>query len=85
MHAGKQSLQEVGNASTEAGDQAEHSTYQEMTPKETADMLKLMEEHEPIVNNSIAFAEKLSKDLQVLDEVRCKVAEAFLHSSWVFA
>ncbi|XP_067404576.1 exocyst complex component 1-like [Emydura macquarii macquarii] len=65
---GKQSLQEVGNASTEAGDQAEHSTYQEMTPKETADMLKLMEEHEPIVNNSIAFAEKLSKDLQVLDE-----------------
>uniref|UniRef100_A0A8C8RI36 Exocyst complex component Sec3 PIP2-binding N-terminal domain-containing protein n=1 Tax=Pelusios castaneus TaxID=367368 RepID=A0A8C8RI36_9SAUR len=61
-------LEEVGNANAEAGDQAEHSAYQEMTPKETADMLKLMEEHEPIVNNSIAFAEKLSKDLQVLDE-----------------
>uniref|UniRef100_A0A8C0J6X6 Exocyst complex component Sec3 PIP2-binding N-terminal domain-containing protein n=1 Tax=Chelonoidis abingdonii TaxID=106734 RepID=A0A8C0J6X6_CHEAB len=58
----------VGNASAEAGDQAEHSAYQEMTPKETADMLKLMEEYEPIVNNSMAFAEKLSKDLQVLDE-----------------
>uniref|UniRef100_A0A8C4WEN7 Exocyst complex component Sec3 PIP2-binding N-terminal domain-containing protein n=1 Tax=Gopherus evgoodei TaxID=1825980 RepID=A0A8C4WEN7_9SAUR len=61
-------LEEVGNASAEAGDQAEHSAYQEMTPKETADMLKLMEEYEPIVNNSMAFAEKLSKDLQVLDE-----------------
>uniref|UniRef100_A0A8C3HDK4 Exocyst complex component Sec3 PIP2-binding N-terminal domain-containing protein n=2 Tax=Emydidae TaxID=8476 RepID=A0A8C3HDK4_CHRPI len=68
MLEGKQSLQEVGNASAEAGDQAEHSAYQEMTPKETADMLKLMEEYEPIVNNSMAFAEKLSKDLQVLDE-----------------
>ncbi|XP_044885339.1 exocyst complex component 1-like isoform X5 [Mauremys mutica] len=68
MLEGKQSLQEVGNASAETGDQAEHSAYQEMTPKETADMLKLMEEYEPIVNNSMAFAEKLSKDLQVLDE-----------------
>uniref|UniRef100_A0A8C3SLL3 Exocyst complex component Sec3 PIP2-binding N-terminal domain-containing protein n=1 Tax=Chelydra serpentina TaxID=8475 RepID=A0A8C3SLL3_CHESE len=56
------------SAGTEAGDQAKHSAYQEMTPKETADMLKLMEEYEPIVNNSMAFAEKLSKDLQVLDE-----------------
>uniref|UniRef100_A0A8C3SKB1 Exocyst complex component Sec3 PIP2-binding N-terminal domain-containing protein n=1 Tax=Chelydra serpentina TaxID=8475 RepID=A0A8C3SKB1_CHESE len=65
---GKQSLQEIRNTSTEAGDQAKHSAYQEMTPKETADMLKLMEEYEPIVNNSMAFAEKLSKDLQVLDE-----------------
>uniref|UniRef100_A0A674IM78 Exocyst complex component Sec3 PIP2-binding N-terminal domain-containing protein n=1 Tax=Terrapene triunguis TaxID=2587831 RepID=A0A674IM78_9SAUR len=61
-------LEEVGNASAKAGDQAEHSAYQEMTPKETADMLKLMEEYEPIVNNSMAFAEKLSKELQVLDE-----------------
>uniref|UniRef100_A0A674IQK1 Exocyst complex component Sec3 PIP2-binding N-terminal domain-containing protein n=1 Tax=Terrapene triunguis TaxID=2587831 RepID=A0A674IQK1_9SAUR len=68
MLEGKQSLQEVGNASAKAGDQAEHSAYQEMTPKETADMLKLMEEYEPIVNNSMAFAEKLSKELQVLDE-----------------
>ncbi|CAM2120234.1 unnamed protein product [Caretta caretta] len=65
---GKQSLQEVGNATAEAGDQAEHSAYQEMTPKETVDMLKLMEENEPIVNNSMVFAENLSKDLQVLDE-----------------
>uniref|UniRef100_A0A8C3SMW6 Exocyst complex component Sec3 PIP2-binding N-terminal domain-containing protein n=1 Tax=Chelydra serpentina TaxID=8475 RepID=A0A8C3SMW6_CHESE len=61
-------LEEIRNTSTEAGDQAKHSAYQEMTPKETADMLKLMEEYEPIVNNSMAFAEKLSKDLQVLDE-----------------
>ncbi|EMP32007.1 Exocyst complex component 1 [Chelonia mydas] len=65
---GKQSLQEVGNATTEAGDQAEHSAYQEMTPKETVDMLKLMEENELIVNNSMVFAENLSKELQVLDE-----------------
>uniref|UniRef100_A0A8C0J6Y6 Exocyst complex component Sec3 PIP2-binding N-terminal domain-containing protein n=1 Tax=Chelonoidis abingdonii TaxID=106734 RepID=A0A8C0J6Y6_CHEAB len=68
-------LEEVGNASAEAGDQAEHSAYQEMTPKETADMLKLMEEYEPIVNNSMAFAEKLSKDLQVLDESNLDLSE----------
>lgn len=77
MYAGKQSLQEVGNATTEAGDQAEHSAYQEMTPKETVDMLKLMEENELIVNNSMVFAENLSKELQVLDEVRGKTAAAF--------
>ncbi|XP_075752762.1 exocyst complex component 1-like isoform X3 [Pelodiscus sinensis] len=65
---GKQSLPEIGSASAEAGDQAEHSAYQEMTPKETADMLRLMEEYEPIVSNAVAFAEKLSTDLQVLDE-----------------
>ncbi|XP_043378374.1 exocyst complex component 1 isoform X3 [Chelonia mydas] len=39
-----------------------------MTPKETVDMLKLMEENELIVNNSMVFAENLSKELQVLDE-----------------
>lgn len=44
--------------------------YQEMTPKEAADVLKLMEEYEPLVNNSVVFAEQLSNDLRVLDEVR---------------
>lgn len=33
-------------------------------------MLRLMEEYEPLVNNSVAFAEQLSNDLHVLDEVR---------------
>lgn len=50
--------------------QEELSVYQEMTPKEAADVLKLMEEYEPLVNNSVAFAEQLSNDLHVLDEVR---------------
>lgn len=50
--------------------QEELTVYQEMTPKEAADVLKLMEEYEPLVNNSVAFAEQLSNDLQVLDEVR---------------
>ncbi|XP_006036792.1 exocyst complex component 1 isoform X2 [Alligator sinensis] len=65
---GKQGPQENAKASAEAENQEEHCVYQEMTPKETADMLKLMEEYEPIVNNAAAFAEQLSSDLQVLDE-----------------
>uniref|UniRef100_A0A663MAW5 Exocyst complex component Sec3 PIP2-binding N-terminal domain-containing protein n=1 Tax=Athene cunicularia TaxID=194338 RepID=A0A663MAW5_ATHCN len=48
------------------------SVYQEMTPKEAADVLKLMEEHEPLVNNSVAFAERLSNDLHVLDEANLR-------------
>jgi len=54
----------------ETESQEELSAYQEMTPKEAADVLKLMEEYEPLVNNSVAFAEQLSNDLHVLDEVR---------------
>lgn len=54
----------------ETESQEELSVYQEMTPKEAADVLKLMEEYEPLVNNSVAFAEQLSNDLYVLDEVR---------------
>uniref|UniRef100_A0A7M4EI23 Exocyst complex component Sec3 PIP2-binding N-terminal domain-containing protein n=1 Tax=Crocodylus porosus TaxID=8502 RepID=A0A7M4EI23_CROPO len=53
---------------SESENQEEDCVYQEMTPKETADMLKLMEEYEPIVNHAAAFAEQLSSDLQVLDE-----------------
>ncbi|KYO45051.1 hypothetical protein Y1Q_0007359 [Alligator mississippiensis] len=69
---GKQGPQENAKASAEAEIQEEHCVYQEMTPKETADMLKLMEEYEPIVNNAAAFAEQLSSDLQVLDETNLR-------------
>uniref|UniRef100_A0A803YKS3 Exocyst complex component Sec3 PIP2-binding N-terminal domain-containing protein n=1 Tax=Meleagris gallopavo TaxID=9103 RepID=A0A803YKS3_MELGA len=65
---GRQGLQEDRRDTVETENQEELSVYQEMTPKEAADVLKLMEEHEPLVNNSIAFAEQLSRDLHVLDE-----------------
>ncbi|XP_051486196.1 exocyst complex component 1-like [Apus apus] len=50
----------------------ELSRYQEMTPKEAADLLKLMEEYEPLVSNAVAFTEQLSNDLQVLDEANLR-------------
>ncbi|XP_009074781.1 PREDICTED: exocyst complex component 1-like [Acanthisitta chloris] len=55
-----------------AESQEELSVYQEMTPKEAADVLKLMEEYEPLVNNSVDFAEQLVKDLHVLDEANLR-------------
>jgi len=72
VHTGRQRPQEDRRDTAETGNQEELSAYQEMTPKEAADVLKLMEEYEPLVNNSIAFAEQLSRDLHVLDEVRDK-------------
>ncbi|POI36028.1 hypothetical protein CIB84_000215, partial [Bambusicola thoracicus] len=65
---GRQRPQEDGRDTAETENQEELSAYQEMTPKEAADVLKLMEEYEPLVNNSIAFAEQLRRDLHVLDE-----------------
>ncbi|XP_038604389.1 exocyst complex component 1-like [Tachyglossus aculeatus] len=61
-------LQEERKANSEFAVQEEETEYQEMTPKESADMLKLMEEYEPLVSNSVAFVERLSRDLQLLDE-----------------
>lgn len=69
-HAGRQRPPEERKDTAEAESQEELSAYQEMTPREAADVLKLMEEYEPLVNNSVAFAEQLNNDLQVLDEVR---------------
>uniref|UniRef100_A0A672U2W8 Exocyst complex component Sec3 C-terminal domain-containing protein n=1 Tax=Strigops habroptila TaxID=2489341 RepID=A0A672U2W8_STRHB len=59
-------------AAEEAESQEELHMYQEMSPKEAADVLKLMEEYEPLVNNSVAFAEQLSNDLHVLDEANLR-------------
>ncbi|XP_043560586.1 exocyst complex component 1-like isoform X3 [Chiloscyllium plagiosum] len=42
--------------------------YQELTSKEAFDIEKLMEQFDQSISNSEAFAEKMSKDLQVLDE-----------------
>ncbi|XP_065585612.1 exocyst complex component 1-like isoform X1 [Cyrtonyx montezumae] len=69
---GRQTLQEDRRDAAETENQEELSVYQEMTPKEAADVLKLMEEHDPLVNNSIAFAEQLSRDLNVLDEANLR-------------
>ncbi|XP_054695843.1 exocyst complex component 1-like isoform X7 [Grus americana] len=70
--AGRQRSQEDRKDTEETESQEELSAYQEMTPKEAADVLKLMEEYEPLVNNSVAFAEQLSNDLQVLDEANLR-------------
>ncbi|XP_062440588.1 exocyst complex component 1-like [Rhea pennata] len=69
---GRQRHQEDRKDTAETESQEELSAYQEMTAKEAADMLKLMEEYEPIVNNSVAFAEQLSNDLHVLDEANLR-------------
>ncbi|KAM9538381.1 exocyst complex component 1-like isoform 2-T2 [Guaruba guarouba] len=69
---GRQRLQEDRKDPAEAESQEELNMYQEMTPKEAADVLKLMEEYEPLVNNSVAFAEQLSNDLHVLDEANLR-------------
>ncbi|XP_074771563.1 exocyst complex component 1-like [Athene noctua] len=69
---GRQRPQEDRKDTVEAESQDGLSVYQEMTPKEAADVLKLMEEHEPLVNNSVAFAEQLSNDLCVLDEANLR-------------
>ncbi|KAF4795320.1 hypothetical protein TURU_093575 [Turdus rufiventris] len=54
----------------EAELQEGQGAYQEATPEEAADVLELMEEHEPRLNNSVAFAEQLGQELQELDEGR---------------
>ncbi|XP_074456345.1 exocyst complex component 1-like [Larus michahellis] len=69
---GRQRPQEDRKDTVETESQEELSVYQEMTPKEAADVLKLMEEYEPLVNNSVAFAEQLSNDLYVLDEANLR-------------
>ncbi|XP_013054507.3 exocyst complex component 1-like isoform X1 [Anser cygnoides] len=69
---GTQRPQEDRKDTAETESQEELSAYQEMTPKEAADVLRLMEEYEPLVNNSVAFAEQLSNDLHVLDEANLR-------------
>ncbi|XP_069723925.1 exocyst complex component 1-like [Phaenicophaeus curvirostris] len=69
---GSQRLQEDRKDTAETENQEELSAYQEMTAKEADDVLKLMEEYEPLVSNSVAFAEQLSNDLHVLDEANLR-------------
>ncbi|XP_078520173.1 exocyst complex component 1-like isoform X2 [Lissotriton helveticus] len=57
----------------------EDEEYQEITPRESADMLWLMEEYAPLVANAEAFTERLAKDLQILDEDSLDLSEH--HSS----
>ncbi|KAM6252122.1 exocyst complex component 1-like isoform 2-T2 [Spheniscus humboldti] len=69
---GRQRPPEDGKDTAETESQEELSVYQEMTPKEAADVLKLMEEYKPLVNNSVAFAEQLSNNLHVLNEANLR-------------
>ncbi|XP_048400001.1 exocyst complex component 1-like isoform X1 [Stegostoma tigrinum] len=46
--------------------------YQELTSKEAFDIEKLMEQFDQSISNSEAFADKMSKDLQVLDEANIR-------------
>ncbi|XP_010218595.1 PREDICTED: exocyst complex component 1-like, partial [Tinamus guttatus] len=69
---GRKEHQEDRKDTVETGSSEGLSAYQEMSPKEAADMLRLMEQYEPIVNNSVAFAEQLSSDLHVLDETNLR-------------
>ncbi|XP_074003753.1 exocyst complex component 1-like [Numenius arquata] len=69
---GRQGPQEDRKDAAKTESQEELSAYQEMTPKEAADVLRLMEEYEPLVNNLVSFAEQLSNDLHVLDEANLR-------------
>ncbi|XP_068871062.1 exocyst complex component 1-like [Aphelocoma coerulescens] len=67
-----QRRQEDGKEAAEAELREELGAYQEVTPEEAADVLELMEEHEPLLDNSVAFAEQLSQELQGLEEANLR-------------
>ncbi|OWK51451.1 Exocyst complex component 1 [Lonchura striata] len=48
------------------------SAFQEVTPEEAAAVLALLEEHEPLLNHSVAFAEHLGQELQGLEEANLR-------------
>nr|XP_041572138.1 exocyst complex component 1 isoform X1 [Taeniopygia guttata]XP_041572139.1 exocyst complex component 1 isoform X1 [Taeniopygia guttata] len=60
----------------EHGQQAELqeglSAFQEVTPEEAAAVLALLEEHEPLLSHSVAFAEHLGQELQGLEEANLR-------------
>ncbi|XP_078067672.1 exocyst complex component 1-like [Mustelus asterias] len=53
-------------------EEEEVGVYQELTSKEAFDIEKLMEQFDQSISNSEAFAEKMSKDLHVLDEANIR-------------
>uniref|UniRef100_A0A4W3H2T0 Exocyst complex component 1-like n=1 Tax=Callorhinchus milii TaxID=7868 RepID=A0A4W3H2T0_CALMI len=52
----------------EEEEEEEVGVYQELTPKEAIDIEKLIEQFDQSISNAEAFAEKMTKDLHVLDE-----------------
>ncbi|RLV98417.1 hypothetical protein DV515_00010742 [Chloebia gouldiae] len=48
------------------------SAFQEVTPEEAAAVLALVEEHEPLLSHSVAFAEHLGQELQGLEEANLR-------------
>ncbi|NXC04688.1 EXOC1 protein, partial [Orthonyx spaldingii] len=64
--------QEDGKEAAGAELQEELGVYQDLTPEEAADVLELLEQHEPLLSNSVAFTEQLSRELQGLDEANLR-------------
>uniref|UniRef100_UPI00398F3899 exocyst complex component 1-like isoform X1 n=1 Tax=Pristiophorus japonicus TaxID=55135 RepID=UPI00398F3899 len=56
----------------EEEEEEEIGVYQELTSKEAFDIEKLMEQFDQSISNSEAFAEKMCKDLHVLDEANIR-------------
>ncbi|XP_067903683.1 exocyst complex component 1-like isoform X2 [Heterodontus francisci] len=65
-------VEQRARAPVEEEEEEEVSVYQELTSKEAFDIEKLMEQFDQSISNSEAFAEKMSKDLHVLDEANIR-------------
>lgn len=65
-------VQERTSEPIEVEDEEEIDIYQVLTPKEALDVGKIMEQFDQSISNSEAFAEKMSKDLHVLDEANIR-------------
>ncbi|XP_062917457.1 exocyst complex component 1-like [Mobula hypostoma] len=65
-------VEERTSEAVEVDDEEEIGVYQELTSKEALDVEKIMEQFDQSISNSEAFAEKMSKDLHVLDEANIR-------------
>lgn len=67
--------------SVAGGDEDALDDYQELNAREEQDIEGMMEVCEYAISNAEAFAEKLSKELQVLDGVSCSRTH-ILYTRW---
>ncbi|XP_051878304.1 exocyst complex component 1-like isoform X1 [Pristis pectinata] len=65
-------VEERTSEPVEVEDVEEIGVYEVLTPKEALDVEKIMEQFDQSISNSEAFAEKMSKDLHVLDEANIR-------------
>lgn len=66
----KESVPSGENQSVTGGDEEVVDVYQELNAREEQDIEIMMEGCECAISNAEAFAERLSRELQVLDGVR---------------